>query len=149
MESGFYAIRLHRSNRFIEVDPKDGSLYAKKLESGDTAQCCVWYVDFHPNSLVSFLSARDRYISAWFGFFTFTIYEGQRTKEQGPSDLEKFTLVGVVQDQTQCYFFKSKLGKYVSVKMPEVKIVANTSSPSADSVFEFVKVESVESPIVF
>lgn len=149
MESGFYAIRLHRSNRFVEVDLRDGSLYAKKLESGDSAQCCVWYVEFHSGSLVSFLSARGRYISTKLGFFTFMLSEGQRTKEQGPGDMEKFMLVGVLQDKTQCYFFKSKLGKYVSVKMPEVKIVANASSPTADSVFEFVRVESEESPIVF
>lgn len=149
MKSGFYAIRLHRSDRFLEIDLKDGALYARKLESGTVAYGCVWYVDFHQNLLVSFLGARGKYISTKYSFFTYSILEGNRDKEKGPGDMEKFMLVGVIQDKQQCYFFKSKLGKYITVKMPELTIQANSSSPSADSVFEFIKLEAEDSPIIF
>lgn len=149
MESGFYAIRLHRENRFLGLDLRDGSMYAKKVESGDIAPGCVWYVDFLQDSRVAFLGARGNYITSKFVFFKYTLGESNRKKEQGPGAAEKFMLVNVIQDQKQCYFFKSSLGRYITVKIPELTVHASASKPSADSVFEFIKLESEESPIVF
>lgn len=149
MESGFYALRLHRSNRFMELTLRDRSLFARKLESGDEAQACVWYVDFLPDSKVTFRSARGKYLSTKYKLFSYSFFESDRDEAQGPGNMEKFTLVSVFQDKTMCYFLRSSLGKYISVKMPELVVQASASSTSADAVFEFVKLESADSPIVF